>query len=137
MKTITLILLCFFVSFASLSQRVLTASERGLLVTHTVFREKCEWAIRDYASFWKAHDGASLNTTERAKWRREYEVVKRVVAATYQDNTLALRFVILAKGMQFNLDSDPTDAEIIELFVSTGKFEELASLYFDLVLEGQ
>lgn len=134
MKTILLTLfVCLSLSLSA--QRVLTQQERENLINSTEFREKCEWAIRDYASYWNGHDGASLNTAERAKWRREYAILRSIVKAEYQDQNLSLRFVILAKGMSFAVDGDPTTPEIVALFVSGNKFEELASLYFDLITQ--
>jgi len=134
MKTKVLFLLVFLVaSIACSAQRVLNDDEKEQLVGHTLFIQKCKWAIRDYSSYWYAHDGTGLNTSDRAKWRREYQTVKSVNAAEYEDPHLTLRFLILAKGMSFSVDADPTSEEIIALFVSGNKFEELASLYMTLV----
>lgn len=132
--TIALIVLCFTLSFAT-AQRVLTEEERAALIVNSDFKQKCEWAIRDYASYWNDHDGSGLDAAGRTKWRREYQTVRWVVRAEYNDGNLALRFVILAKGMQFNLGASPTDAQIIALFVSGNKFDELASKYFELVTQ--
>lgn len=125
--------LCLFTNVEA--QRVLNDDERQKLVGNSLFTDKCQWAIRDYASYWNSHDGAGLNTNDRLKWRKEYTYVASVVRADYGDPNLALRFVILAKGMTFNVDADPTSEEIIALFVAGNKFEELASLYFGLIAQ--
>lgn len=126
-------ILCLFINVEA--QRVLNDDERQQLVAHTLFTQKCQWAIRDYASYWNGHDGTGLSTNERLKWRREYAHVSSIVRADYTDPNLTLRFLILAKGMTFAVDADPTSEEIIALFVSGNKFEELASLYFDMVAQ--
>lgn len=113
--------------------RVLTEEERDNLVNDIDFQKKCQWAIRDYASFWIGHDGSGLSTDDRFKWRREYALIKTVWNANYVDPLLSARFIILAKGMQFNIAATPTVEEIIAQFVATGAFESLASQYFDML----
>lgn len=136
MKKFILILIFGLVAFVPcLGQSVLTSEERQSLAGNSYFTEKCQWAIRDYASYWYIHDGTGLNTADRAKWREEFVFVKSVNRAEYSDSNLALRFVILSKGMQFNVDADPTSEEIIALFVANNKFDELASMYFALISE--
>lgn len=120
----------------SQAQRVLNDDEKQQLITHTVFIQKCEWAIRDYAVHWMGQDGVSLTTAAQLdKFRREYAFVRQVARAQYEDPKLTVKFLMLAKGMTFNVDADPTSEEIIALFVAGNKFEELASLYFDLISE--
>lgn len=115
--------------------RVLTQEERDSLVNDLDFRKKCEWAITDYSSYWINHDGSGLDTDARAKWRREYELVKQVWKSEYNDPVLAKRFVTLAKGRQYNVDSTPTINEIIALMVADGSFDAIASQYFDMLTE--
>lgn len=115
--------------------RVLTEEERDSLVNDIDFRKKCEWAISDYASYWIQHDGSNLDANGRAKWRREYQFVKAIWRSDYNDPMLAKRFVTLAKGMQFNLDNTPTVREIVAQFVANNSFDELSSLYFDMLTQ--
>lgn len=137
MKTIKIITL-FAIMTASqtlFAQRVLNDDERTSLVNSPTFREKCEWAIRNYADYQLGSDGTGMNAAALDNWRKQYQILKSVKRADYVDSQLSLRFVILSKGMQFNVDADPTPEEIIALFVSSNRFEELSALYFGLLSE--
>jgi hypothetical protein len=72
MKNKILILLLTLVSFVGYSQRVLTDDERQTLSTSETFKQKCQWAVRNYATYWSGHDGSGLTTTaQKMKWAKD------------------------------------------------------------------
>lgn len=137
MKTILSILVLIACSLSVDAQRPLTTDERQSLTESQEFREQCYWAISNYATYWKARPVGDFKSSDATlyKWQKEYSLVQQVAKADYNDASLAIRFVTLSKGMDFAVDSDPTTEEIIALFISGNKFEELAGLYFQLLTE--
>lgn len=116
--------------------RVLTDVEKQELKNNSLFLEKCQWAVRDYASYWAIHDGAGLDAAGRIKWAKDRLNSVAIHLNDSTDSAMALKFCKLAKGMQFDLGASPQTAEtIIAAMVSGNKFEELASQYFDLIGE--
>jgi hypothetical protein len=116
--------------------RVLTDVEKQELKSNSLFLEKCQWAIRDYASYWAIHDGSGLDATGRIKWAKDRLKAVDITLNDTNDPAIALKFCKLAKGMQFNLAASPdTAANIIAAMVAGNKFEELTSMYFDMLGE--
>jgi hypothetical protein len=116
--------------------RVLTDVEKQELKSNSLFLEKCQWAIRDYASYWAIHSGDGLNDTQRIKWAKDRLKAVDITLNDTNDPSIALKFCKLAKGMQFNLAASPdTAANIIAAMVAGNKFEELTSMYFDMLGE--
>jgi hypothetical protein len=129
----------FLVSFASFGQRVLTAEEKESLKDDPEFIAYCQWAARDYAAYWSVHDGAGLNTeSARIKWVKDRYLSIPIVTAAgdISDPTIALQYLKVAKGMTFTLGTapQPNDA-IIDAILAANKFEEMTSLYFDVLGE--
>lgn len=113
--------------------RVLTDVERQALQSSNEFSEKAQWAVRDYASYWSIHDGAGLSGAQLIKWVKDRLQSVSIVLNDVNDPLVALRFVKVSKGMQFDLGVAPVDTQvIIDAFQAGNKFEECASLYFDL-----
>lgn len=114
--------------------RVLTDDERQSLQGSSNFLEKCQWAARNYAAYWAVHDGAGLSTESlRIKWAKDRLQSVFILLSDLNDPSIALHFTKLSKGMQFDLGAAPVDPSLITAaFVSGNKFDELASLYFDL-----
>lgn len=113
--------------------RVLTDDERQALQGSSQFLEKAQWAVRNYAAYWSIHDGSGLSGTTLIKWAKDRLLSVDIVVNDISDPSIALKFVKLSKGMQFDLASAPVaTSAIISAFVSSNKFEECSSLYFDL-----
>lgn len=113
--------------------RVLTDDERQALQGSSQFLEKAQWAVRNYAAYWSIHDGSGLSGTALIKWAKDRMQSVDVVINDISDPSVALKFVKLSKGMQFDLaPANVATATIIAAFVAGNKFEECASLYFDL-----
>ncbi len=113
--------------------RVLTDQERQQLQGSSEFLEAAQWAVRNYAAYWSIHDGAALAGAALIKWVKDRLKSVNIVLNDINDPAIALKFVKLSKGMQFDLGAavQPT-ATIIAAFQAGNKFEECASLYFDL-----
>lgn len=113
--------------------RVLTDTERQALQGSSTFLEKAQWAIRNYASYWSAHDGSGLNGNQLIKWAKDRMLSVNIVLNDISDPSIALKFVKISKGMQFDLGPAPVNTDaIIDAFTNANKFEECASSYFDL-----
>ena len=92
-------------------------------------------SVRNYADYWSIQDGSGLSTeAARIKWAKDRILAVKVVTVDIGDPALALKFVKLSKGMQFNLGASPQNPDtIIASFLTGNKFEELASAYFTLL----
>lgn len=114
--------------------RVLTDDERESLKAHADFQSKCEWAARNYAAYWSGHDGSGLaSTAERIKWAKDRILGVDIVMNDVNDTNIAIRCLRVGKAMTIDLDTAPQLPEtIIAAMVAQGKFDEQASLYFDL-----
>jgi hypothetical protein len=140
MKTKILFLLLMVVaSVTSFSQRVLTDEERESLKSNGTFLYRAEWAVRNYAEYWSAHDGAGLANTEaaRIKWAKDRILSVNIVLGGVNDPQLTLRFINISKGMQFTIGAAPQPAEtIIAAFIADNRFDEIAGTYFTLLGDG-
>lgn len=137
MKKSILIFALLTLSIVGFSQRVMTSAEKQALVEDPEFQYETKWAIRDYAAYWAMHDGSGLSTeAARIKWAKDrFLSVPIVVSDTYDQNA-AIQFAKLAKGMQLTLPTAPAATSvIIDALKDGNKFEELASLYFDIIGE--
>lgn len=116
--------------------RVLSSEEKQALQGYQPFIDKCLWAIRDYAAYWAVHDGSALGTEAlRIKWAKDRQNSVQIVMNDIGDSAVPLKFVKLAKGMQFDLPASESNDNIILAIKNANKFEELASLYFDMLGE--
>lgn len=136
LSVLTLVLTGLFTPLQA--QRVLTDEERQTIQGDTHFLEKCQFAARNYASYWSIHDGSGLaNEAARIKWAKDRINAVRIVKDGVQDPKIAERFVTLAKGIQFSIGAAPVDSEtIIAAWVSGNRFDEIASQYFDILGDG-
>jgi hypothetical protein len=123
------------ISFASFSQRVLTEEERQQLLGSSIFSEKCQWAVRDYAAYWSIHDGAGLATeSDRIKWAKDRQLSIAILKNDITDPHLVVRFLNASKGKQFTLGAAPqSTATIIAAWDSGNAFEEFVAQYFSVL----
>ncbi len=117
-----------------MAMRVLTDDERQVLLTSTLFLQKCEWAVRNYADYWAANDGAATNSeATRIKWLKDRLLSVAISVQQLNDADLALKCLRLSKGMQVDVAAAPLDAAtLVAALLAANKFEEIASLYFTL-----
>jgi hypothetical protein len=133
-----LILIAFlFLSLVSFSQRVMTQEEKQSLSTNSIFQEKCKQAIRDYATYWAVHDGASLGTEVlRIKWAKDRQlavIVLKNPIISEDSQTMAWIFLNAAKGKTYSIGTAPIDAAtLITAWESASSFDEFASIYYDV-----
>ena len=137
MKTKFAIVLFTILSFGSFAQRVMTQEEKQSLSTNATFQEKCKQAIRDYATYWAVHDGASLGTEAlRLKWAKDRQlsiaVIKNPIVSE-DAQTMSWIFLNAAKGKTYSLAAAPVDVTtLIAAWVSASSFDEFTSSYFDV-----
>lgn len=114
--------------------RVLTNEERESLVGHAGYKTKCESAAQNYADYWASHDGSGLATEAlRIKWAKDRLLGVDIKLRGLNDSTIGDRCLRISKALQVDLGTAPIDADsIVTQMDATGKFDELASLYFDL-----
>lgn len=138
MKTkFILSVLVLFLSIASFAQRVMTEEEKRSLSTDATFQAKCKQAIRDYATYWSIHDGASLGTEAlRLKWAKDRQlsiaVLKNPIVSE-DAQTMSWIFLNGAKGKTYSLAAAPVSAEtLIAAWITASSFDEFVSTYFDV-----
>lgn len=119
--------------------RPLTDEERIVLANDANFLALCKKAAENYASYWAAHDGSGLANTEAARlqWAKNRQVgVDIVMRGQIEDPLIAARYVILGKGLQFDLAAAPVStATIIAAWTAGNRFEEIAAQYFSILGE--
>lgn len=127
-------LLTSIISFAQ-SNRVLSEAERQQLLGSSAFKEKCEWAVRDYAAYWSIHDGSGLSTeVDRIAWAKDRPLSVSILKHGITDPHLVEAFLNAAKGRQFSLNAAPLDnTTLIAAWDSSSAFEEFVSQYFKLL----
>jgi hypothetical protein len=138
MKNKILILLLTLVSFVGYSQRVLTDDERQTLSTSETFKQKCQWAVRNYATYWSGHDGSGLTTTaQKMKWAKDRISSVEILKNNTVDQDIAIRFLNASKAKTFSgLSAAPaSEASIIAAWVTANTFDEFVSQYFDLIAD--
>lgn len=118
--------------------RVLTAEEKENLKNDPEFIAAAQWAVRDYAAYWSVHDGAGMATeVARVKWAKDRYLSVPIHTGDISDPNIALQFLKVGKGIQVDLGTAPQPNEvIIDALVAGNKFEEMASLYMDILGEG-
>jgi hypothetical protein len=138
MKNLFLFLTLFLIASAGFAQRVLTSEEKESLREDPVFVGYCQWATRDYAAYWASHDGAGLSSeAQRIKWAKDRYLSVPIVGGDIHDPNIALQFLKVGKGIQYDIGTAPqSNSVIIAAMLAGNKFEEMASLYFDLLGEG-
>lgn len=136
-KIVFSLLLLMAIALPSFSQRVLTDEERESLIADPSFIYHSQWAVRNYAAYWSIHDGSSLSPeAARIKWAKDRMISVKIVNYDINDNNLSLRFIKLSKGITFSLGAAPQPpATIVAAFVAGNRFDELSSLYFDLLAD--
>lgn len=117
------------------TNRILTEQERQSLLTSSLFNEKCQMAIRDYASYWAANDGSGANTESlRIKWAKDRIKAIGILLGGINNNRVNEIFVNSSKGKQLSLESAPLDATtIIAAWDTNSTFDEFVSQYFDVI----
>lgn len=118
--------------------RVLTSEEKESLKTYPDFIAAAQWAVRDYAAYWAVHDGAGMSTEEqRVKWAKDRYLSVPIHTGDISDPNIALQFLKVGKGITVDLGASPQPNDVIlDALVAANKFEEMASLYMDILGEG-
>lgn len=129
-----LLLVCALsVSTVAFSQtRVMTSKEKEKLLTNAEFKSRCEWAIRDYASYWSIHDGSGLSTeADRIKWAKDRLFGVAIVTNGITDPNVTLKFLTAAKGKQFSLPAGEQEVDtLLAAWNTANTYEEMTSEYF-------
>lgn len=135
MKTIKLLILLFFISSTTFAQRVLSEDERQSILSNSDFKQKCEWAVRDYAAYWSIHDGSNLATEAlRLKWARDRVISVKLLTLGVSDPHMVEIFLNASKGKTLSLAAAPvSDATIIASWVSGNVFDEFVGNYFQVL----
>ena len=116
--------------------RVLTNEEKQILQSNSQFIYECQWALKNFASFWA--DAADANTkvgqVGYTQWAKNYVWASRSLEniSTIDNNSqIPLEFAVLLKGMNL-WDSAVTPfnaATVVTYMVANGKFDELATAW--------
>lgn len=132
---LSIILLLITISFASLGQsRVLRQGEKDSLMVDPVFKFQCEWAVREFATYWSVHPGVGCATeAECIAWSKNRQLSVHVLTKGLPQMSIGLTEVFLngSKGKELVYGNDPTNMQIIQLWLSSpNEFEEFASEFF-------
>jgi len=119
----------------ALTNRILTEQERQNLLNSSLFTEKCQMSIRDYATYWAANDGSGANTEAlRIKWAKDRLKSVGILLGGINNSRINEIFVNASKGKQLNLDTAPVDVStIIAAWDANSTFDEFVSQYFDII----
>lgn len=137
-KHILILAIALCASMPSFAQRVLTDDERQALSTSAVFQQKCQWAVRNYATYWSEHDGSGMTTTaQKMKWAKDRITSIEILKNNSVDQDIAIRFLNYSKAKTFSgLSAAPaSEASIIAAWVTGNTFDEFVSKYFDLLAD--
>lgn len=115
--------------------RVMTDDERETLKNSATFKQKCQWATRNFAAFWSVDLGASAtNENERITWAKNRQLSVEILKNDTKDDDISLRFLNAGKGKQFTLGAAPQpEATLINAWVTTNSFEEFVVEYFKVL----
>ena len=115
--------------------RILTEQERQSLLISTLFNEKCQMAIRDYAAYWTINDGSGANTeAARIKWAKDRIKSIGILLGGINNTRVNEIFINASKGKQLSLEAAPLDATvIIAAWEASSTFDEFVSQYFDVI----
>lgn len=141
MKTIIkksgLLLIGMLITIVSLAQsnRVLTEPERQSLLGSSAFLEKCQWAVRDYATYWSGHDGSGLSTeSDRINWAKDRQLSISILKNGVNDSHLVEVFLNASKGREFLLNASPESVStLVSAWDSSSAFEEFVAQYFRIL----
>lgn len=118
--------------------RVLTDEERESLKSHPGYKIKAEWAARNYAAFWAINDGSGATTEAlKIKWAKDRICGVDITLGELNDPDISIKYLKLGKGIQVDLAAAPVAPDtIVAALDAASKFQEMASMYFDLKGEG-
>lgn len=142
MKKIIFVLSFIFLAAASFAQsRVLTQTEKEMLRVDPVFKMQCEWAIKEYATYWSIQTGVGCATeTDCLNWAKKRLLSVHVLTKGIQnfgEITTADIFLDGAKAKQLDYGAgDPSSVVIIQEWLDNNTFEEMADYYFKIWGDG-
>lgn len=114
--------------------RVLTQQEKDSLKNDPVFKLQCEWAVREFASYWSLQTGVSCATeVECIAWAKNRLLSIHVLTKGVPQMNISLTEVFLnaGKGKELAYGANPTTLEITQLWLSApNEFEEFAAEFF-------
>jgi hypothetical protein len=118
--------------------RVLTNEEKQILQSSVRFNNECDWAIRNFSSFWSSTDGtvisSQIGNVGYQAWFKNHIFSVGTMISGIDDPNITMTFCVLAKGMNlwdnsispFNVDT------VINYMILNSKFEELSTMYVSL-----
>lgn len=116
--------------------RVLTNEEKQILQSNSAFIYECQWALKNFASFWA--DAADANTkvgqVGYTQWAKNYVWASRTldnISMVDNNSQIPSEFAVLLKGM-FLWDSAVTPfnaSTVVTYMVANSKFDELATAW--------
>lgn len=117
------------------TNRILTEQERQSLLVSSLFNEKCQMSIRDYATYWAVNDGSGASTeAQRIKWAKDRLKSIGILLSGINNTRVNEIFINASKGKQLSLDEAPLDASvIIAAWDANNTYDEFVSQYFDAI----
>ncbi len=118
--------------------RVLTAEEKQTLQVSSRFLDHCNWAVRDFSSYWSSKDGTLINSQIASvgyeAWYKNHTFATGVMTNGVVDPSIKTTFLVLAKGMNlWDSAITPFDADVaIDYMIANAKFDELSTGYVAL-----
>lgn len=122
-----------------MANRLLTLEEKTALAADLNFKLTIEDKVLSYSNFWSNHDGGSgvpATLAGRTKWAKDRILAVQTMKNGINDQTIVEKAFRVSQAQQVDLGTAPqASATIIAAMSAQGKFDELASLYFDLLGE--
>lgn len=136
LSKLTTVLVLTLASLTSFGQsRVLTQTEKETLSADAVFKFQCEWAVKEFATYWVNQTGVGCaSETACIEWSKNRLLAVRVLTKgipTFGDITLADVFLDAAKAKQLDYGAGtPTSTAIIQKWLDNATFEEMTQYFY-------